>query len=485
MASAPPAPATSARALAAAVRGGGTRARDAVDAALAAAERHAHLGAFLTLAPERARAHADRIDAAVAAGRDPGPLAGVPVAVKDNLCTRGVRTTAGSAFLADFVPPYDATAVARLEAAGAVVIGKTNLDEFGMGSSSEHSAFGPVRHPLDRDRVAGGSSGGSAAAVAAGVVPLALGTDTGGSVRQPAAFCGVLGLKPTYGRLSRHGVIAYVSSLDQVGVIARDADDAALALAAMAGIDPSDATSVDRPADEVRPGAGDPWRRPDGRPVRVGRVTTLWGGGVAPGVRSALDGVAARCAAAGAEVVDVPLPLAEAAVAAYYVIATAEASSNLARYDGTLYGRRVGALGDGHEAVARASRAAGLGREVQRRVLMGSFALSAGHVDAYFARAARVRRRIAEQLAAAHAEVDVLLAPTAPTVAWRLGERLADPLSMYVADVTTCLANLAGLPAVSVPAGAAEDGLPAGAQLIGPAWSEGRLLAWARALALD
>jgi aspartyl-tRNA(Asn)/glutamyl-tRNA(Gln) amidotransferase subunit A len=473
---------TSASALAHDVRSGRIRARDAVDDALSAAARHAHLNAFVVLAPDRARAHADRIDAVVAAGGDPGPLAGVPVAIKDNLCTRGLATTAGSALLQDFVPPYDATVVARLEAAGAVVIGKTNLDEFGMGSSTENSAFGPVRHPLRADRVAGGSSGGSAAAVAAGIVALALGTDTGGSVRQPAAFCGVVGVKPTYGRLSRHGVIAYVSSLDQVGVFARHASDAALALEVMAGADPHDATTVDRDPAEVAPGAGDPWRRPDGRPLRVGRVTTLWGDGIDPGVRAALDALTARVAAAGAQVVDTPLPLADAAVAAYYVIATAEASSNLARYDGTLYGRRAGASGDGHEAVARASRASGLGREVQRRVLMGAFALSAGHVDAYYARAARVRRRIAVELAAAFERVDVLLTPTAPTVAWRQGERLHDPLSMYVADVTTCLANLAGLPAVSVPAGVAEDGLPAGAQWIGPAWSEARLLALAQAL---
>lgn len=477
----------SARALADDVRSGRRTARATIDEALAAADRGAHSNAFVTLAADRARARAAAIDAAVTAGRDPGELAGVPVAVKDNLCTKGLPTTAGSAFLRDFVPPFDATVVARLEAAGAIVIGKTNLDEFGMGSSSETSAFGPVRHPTDPSRVAGGSSGGSAVAVATGVVPLALGTDTGGSVRQPAAFCGVLGVKPTYGRLSRHGVIAYVSSLDQVGVFARDADDAGLALAVMAGRDPADATTVARDPDETRARVGDPFAGVGGRPLRVGRLTSLWGEGVSPGVRAALDATAARLEAAGAHLVDVALPLADVAVAAYYVIATAEASSNLARYDATVYGGRDGggdrAWADGFEAVARAARARGLGREVQRRVLMGSFALSAGHVDAYFDRAARVRRRIADALAAAHADVDVLLAPTAPTVAWRLGERLDDPLSMYVADVTTCLANLAGLPAVSVPAGTAEDGLPVGAQFVGPAWSEGRLLGLARALA--
>jgi len=464
-----------ARELAADVRSGRRSASELVERALAAAAASPS-NAFLALAGERARRRAAAIDAAVAAGRDPGPLAGVPVAVKDNLCTAGVPTTAGSALLAGFVPPYDATVVARLEAAGAILVAKTNLDEFGMGSSSENSAFGPVRHPLDAGRVAGGSSGGSAVAVAEGIVPLALGTDTGGSVRQPAAFCGVLGVKPTYGRLSRYGVIAYASSLDQVGVFAHDAEDAAWALAAMAGRDPADATSVARPAGELDLASVDLRR------LRIGRLTDLWEVGVAPGVRAALDGVATRCEALGATVVDVPLPLAAAAVATYYLIATSEASSNLARYDATLYGRRVGASVEGHEAVARASRAAGLGREVQRRILMGAFALSAGYADAYAARAARVRRRIADALADALRGVDVLLAPTAPTVAWRLGERVDDPLAMYVADVSTCLANLAGLPALSLPAGPAEGGLPAGAQLIGPAWSEGRLLGLAQAL---
>jgi aspartyl-tRNA(Asn)/glutamyl-tRNA(Gln) amidotransferase subunit A len=464
-----------ARALAADVRTGRVAAATLVERALAAAAASPS-NAFLALASERARRRAAEIDAAVAAGRDPGPLAGVPVAVKDNICTDGVATTAGSAILDGFVPPYDATVVARLEAAGAIVVAKTNLDEFGMGSSSESSAFGPVRHPTDPGRVAGGSSGGSAVAVAEGVVTLALGTDTGGSVRQPAAFCGLLGIKPTYGRLSRYGVIAYGSSLDQVGVFAHDPEDAAIALAAMAGVDPADATSVGRDRAELTIAPLDP------RGLRVGRLVSLWDAGVAPGVRAALDGVAARCEALGAELVDVPLPLADAAVASYYLIATAEASSNLARFDATLYGRRVGAGRDGHEAVARSSRAAGLGREVQRRVLMGAFALSAGYADAYAERAARVRRRIADALSQALQGVDVLLAPTAPTVAWRLGERLHDPLSMYVADVATCLANLAGLPALSLPAGPAEEGLPAGAQLIGPAWSEGRLLAWASAL---
>ena len=465
---------TSARETAAAVRSRRVTAVEVAERALAAAARSTS-NAFVALAESRALARAADLDAEVAAGRDPGPLAGVPVAIKDNICTQGVVTTAGSAVLRGFVPPFDATVVARLEAAGALVIGKTNLDEFGMGSSSETSVFGPVRHPADPGRVAGGSSGGSAVAVAEGVVPLALGTDTGGSVRQPAAFCGVFGIKPTYGRLSRHGVIAYASSLDQVGVFARDPDDAAVALAAMAGHDPADATTATRDAAEVEPVAVDL------RGLRVGRIADLWRG-VSDGVRAALDDVGARFAASGATLVDVEMPLVEAAVSSYYLIAMAEASSNLARYDGTLYGLRVGLSRDGHEGVARATRAAGLGREVQRRVLMGSFALSAGYADAYAERAARVRRRIADALQGALAGVDVLLAPTAPTVAWRQGERLDDPLAMYVADVTTCLANLSGMPAVSLPAGTAEDGLPAGAQLIGPAWSEARLLGWARAV---
>lgn len=463
-----------ARTLAAAVRSGDLRARDLVSGALerAAADDR---GAFLALTPERALARAEEIDARVAAGLEVGALAGVPLAVKDNIATAGVRTSAGSALLRGYVPPVDATVVARAEAAGAVVIGKTNLDEFGMGSSSETSCFGPVRHPEDRERIAGGSSGGSAVAVARGIVPWALGTDTGGSVRQPAALCGVFGLKPTYGRLSRSGVIAYASSLDQVGVFAHDAEDAALLLQAIAGHDPLDATSVPRPAAELA------FAERELNGLRVGRIRELHGEGVDPGVRAALERFAATLEGAGARVVDVALPLADAAVASYYLIATSEASSNLARFDGTLYGARVGASADGHEASARATRSAGFGREVQRRILMGSFALSAGFHDAYAARAARVRRRIAEQLDELFQGVDVLLAPTAPSVAWRLGERLDDPLSMYVADVATCLANLAGLPALSLPVGRAEHGLPVGAQLMAPAWREAELLGWAAA----
>lgn len=467
---------TRARDIADSVRSGQASALEIARAALSAADASAPLGAFITVAHEQALAAAERVDAMVAAGTDPGPLAGVPVAVKDNLSTAGLRTTAGSAMLADYLPPFDATVVARLKAAGAVVIGKTNMDEFGMGSSSENSAFGPVRHPQDPERVAGGSSGGSAVAVATGVVPVALGTDTGGSVRQPAAFCGVIGLKPSYGRLSRHGVVAYASSLDQVGIFAEDAEDAALMLSVMAGHDPMDATSARRDAAELA------LAEVDLRGLRIGRLTSLLGDGLDDGVRQALDATTARLEEAGARLIDLPIPLTEAAVASYYLIAMAEAGSNLSRYDATLYGQRLGADAEGFEAVARASRARLLGPEVKRRIMLGAFALSAGYADAYFERAARVRRRIADALTTALDEVDLLLAPTAPTVAWRLGERLNDPLAMYVGDVTTCLANLAGLPAISIPAGTAEHGLPAGAQLIGPAWSEGRLLSVARAL---
>lgn len=459
-----------ARAVAAEVRTGRRRAVDVVDEALErAAEVQERTNAFVSIDVEGSRAAARAVDEAVARGEDPGPLAGVPIAVKDNLCTRGRRTTAGSALLRDFVPPYDATAVARLERAGAITIGKTNLDEFGMGSSSEFSAFGPVRHPADATRVPGGSSGGSAVAVAAGVVPLALGSDTGGSVRQPAAFCGVVGLKPTYGRVSRSGLIAYASSLDAVGVLAAEVADAALALEVVEGPDGRDATCLAPPPAGLR-------ATPTDRPLRVRVVRELSGDGVAPGVRAALDGVARRLEAAGVEVGEASVPSVRFAVPTYYLVATAEASSNLARYDATIYGARHGTA-VGQEEATRDARAHGLGREVQRRVLMGTFALSAGWYDAYYGRALQVRRRIADEVAAALEGADALLTPTTPTVAWPLGARAHDPISMYVGDVTTCLANLAGLPALSVPAGVAEDGLPCGAQLVGRPFDDETVLA--------
>lgn len=469
--------------LARAVRAGEARAVDLVRESLRRAERlQASHNAFVTLATERALARAEALDAALARGDAAGPLAGVPVAVKDNLCTLDLRTTAGSKSLEDYHPPFDATVVARLEAAGAIVVAKTNLDEFGMGGSSEHSAFGAVRNPWDADRVAGGSSGGSAAAVAAGVVPLALGTDTGGSVRQPAAFCGVLGLKPTYGTLSRYGVVAFASSLDQVGVLARDAGDLAGALDVLVGRDPCDATTVDVPAafgeaaatgaDGEAPLAG----------VRVGCVRELLGEGNDEDVERAVGRTRAALEALGAEVREVSVPHARAGVASYHLVASSEAGSNLNRYDGAIIGARHGRNGDGQAEVATASRAHGLGREVRRRVLMGSFALSAGYADAWYGRALRVRRRLADAFEAAFAEVDLLLTPTAPTAAFRLGQRDRDPLAMYLGDVDTCLANLVGGGAVSVPAGRGEGGLPASAQLMAPALHDARLLRAAAAL---
>jgi aspartyl-tRNA(Asn)/glutamyl-tRNA(Gln) amidotransferase subunit A len=480
---------TSAWLLAREVREGSRKAVSAVEDALRRAEAIRPLNALLTVAGDRARERARAVDAAVARGDDPGPLAGVPVVVKDNLCLEGVRTTAGSKSLETFVPPYSATVVARLEDAGAVVIAKANLDEFGMGSSNENSAFGPVRNPWDPERVPGGSSGGSAAAVAAGVVPLALGTDTGGSVRLPAAFCGVLGIKPTYGRLSRHGVVAYASSLDQVGVLSRSSRDAALALAVMAGFDPLDGTSLEADAEALRglAGLGAEAGGPDVGPpdlsgTRVAVVRELSGDGNAPGVLRGLERTVAALSELGAEVIEASVPSVQHAVAAYYLVATAEASSNLARYDGMIYSTRLGEDGDGQEAVMRRSRGRTLGREVRRRVLMGSFALSAGYYDAYYGKALKVRRVIADDLAAAFAGADLLLTPTAPSAAYRLGEKVDDPLAMYVGDICTCLANLSGLPAVSVPAGRTDEGLPTGVQLLAPALEEARLLRVAAAL---
>ena len=454
-------------------------ARALAEAALARAEAvGASTGAFVTIAHEPALAAADAVDRALEEGHAVGTLAGVPFVAKDNLCTPGVRTTAGSRILADFVPPYAATAVARLQAAGAVLIAKADMDEFGMGSSSETSAFGPVRNPWDVGRVAGGSSGGSAVAVASGVVPLALGTDTGGSVRQPAAFCGVLGFKPTYGTLSRHGVVAYGSSLDQVGVLARNAADVGLAMDAMVGQDPCDATTVDVRAEFGAAAA----READLEGVRVGVVRELAGEGNEPAVTAASDATVRGLEALGAEVREVGVPSARAGVACYYLIASAEASSNLARYDGAITGARSGDEASGQAEVMTRSRAAGFGMEVRRRVLMGAFALSAGHVEAWYGRALAVRRKVADELDAAFEEADLLLTPTVPGSAFALGEKREDPLAMYLGDVDTCLANLAGIGAISVPGGRDEAGLPVGVQLMAPALRDGDLLRAAAAL---
>ena len=439
------------------------------------------LHAFNTVTRERALRRAAAIDRDRAHWRDQ-PLVGVPVAIKDNLCTRGVRTTASSRMLESFVPPYDATAVARLEAAGAIVVGKTNCDEFAMGSSNENSAWGPVRNPWALDRIPGGSSGGSAAAVAAGIAPLALGSDTGGSIRQPAAFCGIVGLKPTYGRVSRYGLLAFASSLDQIGPLTRRVADAALALTVIAGADAADATSLREPVpDYLASLTGDV------RGARIGVPRRLVDGGVEAEVgaalRKALDVLVAR----GASLVDVDLPHASAAIPVYYLVATAEASSNLARYDGVRYGSRAASDGGGDalRAMYARTRAQGFGAEVKRRIMLGTYVLSAGYYDAYYLKAQQVRTLIRRDYDEAFARADVVAMPTSPTAAFKLGERAADPLQMYLGDVFTVSANLAGLPAISVPCGLTSGGLPIGMQLTGRLFDEATILRVADAYERD
>lgn len=425
--------------------------------------------AFLHVDAAGATAHAAALDAAGASGSQ--ALHGLCLAVKDNIAVVGQPLTAGSKLLAGFMPPRDATVVEKLRAAGAIVIGKTNLDEFGMGSSTELSAFGPTRNPLDRTRVPGGSSGGSAAAVAAGMAWAALGTDTGGSIRQPAAFCGLAGLKPTYGRVSRSGVVAYASSLDQVGPLARNVRDAARVYAVIAGRDPLDATSVDRPV------AAPLWReRLDGLAIGVAAEHFAAGTGLDGAVRARMREAIAKLSDRGAKVVDVSLPHTPHGIAAYYLVAMAEASANLARYDGLRYGQRADAART-LEALYSQSRSQGLGAEVQRRILLGTFALSAGFQDAYYQRACRVRRKIADDFAAAWQRCDLLLSPVSPVPPWPLGEKIADPVAMYLMDAFTVGPSLAGLPALAVPVGRDGAGLPIGAQLIGQPFAEATLLA--------
>jgi aspartyl-tRNA(Asn)/glutamyl-tRNA(Gln) amidotransferase subunit A len=402
------------------------------------------------------------------------PLGGVPLAVKDLFCTEGVPSQAGSRILEGYLPPYTATVVASLSDGGASLLGKTNQDEFAMGSSNENSAFGPVRNPWDRSRVPGGSSGGSAAAVAAGLAPWALGTDTGGSIRQPAALCGIVGLKPTYGAVSRYGMIAFASSLDQAGPLTRDVTDAALMLRHMVGRDPCDATSLAFPQEIELPTA----ERLDG--IRLGVPAELTGEGIEAGVLEAFRGALARARELGAEVQDVHLPHAPHALSAYYVLAPAECSSNLARYDGVRYGMRAEGAEDLLDMYMR-TRHDGFGAEVKRRIMLGTYALSSGYYDAYYGRAQRVRTKIAEDFRSAFEEIDFIVTPTAPTVAFRLGEKTADPLSMYLNDYCTVPMSLAGIPAISIPCGLSE-GLPVGLQIAGPAFSENRLLDAARAL---
>ena len=456
----------SALALARSVRTGERSAVAVLEEHLAAIEaREAEVHAFNLVLAEEARRAAEELDRRVAAGEDPGPLAGVPVALKDNLCTRGVPTTCSSRILDGWRPPYDATVVSRLRAAGAVVVGKTNLDEFAMGSSTEHSAFGPTRNPHDPTRVPGGSSGGSAAAVAAGFAPLALGSDTGGSIRQPAALCGVVGVKPTYGLVSRYGLVAFASSLDQIGPFATTVADAAAALEAIAGHDPADTTSIPEPVPALSAvlDAG-----VDG--LRVGLVVELCGEGVAADVAARVRAAADALSAAGAAVEEVSVPATRYGLSAYYLIAPAEASSNLARYDGVRYGLRVDGPTTGE--MMTATRTAGFGPEVKRRIMLGTYALSAGYYDAYYGRALKVRTLIMREFEAAYERFDLLLSPTSPTTAFPLGARTEDPLAMYLSDVCTIPSNLAGHPAISVPFGVGADGLPVGVQVLAPALGE-------------
>ena len=456
---------STAAALASSVASGSAKARDILEHHLAAIEaREPEIHAFNLVTADEARAQADAVDSAVAAGRPVGPLAGVPVAVKDNMCTRGIPTTCSSRILEGWRPPYDATVITRLREAGAVIVGKTNLDEFAMGSSTENSAFGPTRNPLDVSRVPGGSSGGSAAAVAAGFSPVSLGSDTGGSIRQPAALCGLVGVKPTYGTVSRFGLVAYASSLDQIGPFATNVDDAALVLEVISGHDAHDSTSIPQPPLALRDAA-----RRGVQGMRIGRVTDL-PGGAEPAIAGALERSFEALRAAGAEIVDVTLPSLSYALTAYYLIAPAEASSNLARFDGVRYGLRVEAADT--NAMYGATRAAGFGDEVQRRIMLGTYALSAGYYDAYYGKALKVRRLIADDFARAYAGVDAIVIPTSPLVAFRFGEKSADPLAMYLCDIYTIPTNLAGHPAMSVPFGTGDAGMPVGIQVLAPALGE-------------
>jgi len=484
------------------VRSGARSASDVCRAALARIDAvNPQLNAFNTVAADRALARADAIDRDRTRWRD-APLAGVPIALKDNICTRGVRTTASSRMLEHYTPPYDATVVARLESAGAVIVGKTNCDEFAMGSSNETSAFGPVHNPWALDRTPGGTSGGSAAAVAARLIPAALGSDTGGSIRQPSSLCGVVGLKPTFGRVSRYGLIAHGSSLDQIGPIARTAYDAAIVLGVLAGTDEADSTSVPEPVPDYTAALSG-----DVRGVRIGVPRALLEQGVDPEVAAATSAALERLKARGAALVDIELPHARYATPVYYLVSTAEASSNLARYDGVRYGfRSKPHVADG---AARAvthdlrhmyarTRAQGFGAEVKRRIMLGTYVLSAGYYDAYYLKAQQVRTLILRDYDRAFERVDAVAMPTSPVPAFRIGERVADPLQMYLIDVFTVSANLTGLPAISIPCGftrppsldgapssSGAAGLPIGLQLTGRRFDEATLLRVADAYERD
>jgi aspartyl-tRNA(Asn)/glutamyl-tRNA(Gln) amidotransferase subunit A len=430
----------------------------------------ADIHAYLTLSEDRAFAQAKHIDGLVSKGAPLPALAGVPIGIKDVMVTKGIRTTAGSKILQNFIPPYDCTAVARLEAAGAIILGKMNCDEFAMGSSNENSAYGPVRNPRDQSRVPGGSSGGSAAAVAAGTAVATLGSDTGGSIRQPASFCGVVGLMPTYGRVSRYGLIAFASSLDHIGPLTRTVKDAAILLRVIAGHDPMDSTSADVPvpdyeADLAKPVSG----------LKIGVPKEYFGDGLDAEVRAAVEDGIAKLRGAGCEIVPISLPHTAYAIPTYYVIATAEASANLARFDGVRYGYRAkGArtLSD----MYRKSRDEAFGAEVKRRIMLGTYALSSGYYDAYYLKAQRVRTLLTRDFETAFQKVDAIVTPTAPTPAFKLGEKAGDPLSMYLADIYTVTADLAGVPGISVPCGMTQSGLPIGLQILGRHFDESTVL---------
>jgi aspartyl-tRNA(Asn)/glutamyl-tRNA(Gln) amidotransferase subunit A len=451
--------------------------------ALALAEAHyariqredEQIGAYLTLCKERAVEQADRIDRMAAEGKFLPPLAGVPVGIKDVMSTRGVRTTAGSKSLGHYLPPYDCTAVARMEAAGAVILGKTNCDEFAMGSSNENSAFRPVRNPRDVTRVPGGSSGGSAAAVAANMAVVALGSDTGGSIRQPASFCGVVGLMPTYGRVSRYGLIAFASSLDHIGPLTKTVKDAAIVLRTIAGRDPMDSTSANLPVPDYPTELNK-----DIRGLRIGVAKEYFGDGLDDEIRHAVESAIDKLKTLGCEVIPVSLPHTPYAIPTYYLIATAEASSNLARYDGVRYGYRAAGVKSLREMYRR-SRDEGFGAEVKRRIMLGTYALSAGYYDAYYLKAQKVRALLTRDFEEAFRKVDAIVTPTSPTAAFRLGEKSNDPLAMYLADIYTVTADLAGIPGISIPCGVTKNKLPIGLQILGKHFDEATILRIAHA----
>lgn len=434
------------------------------------------LNAYITINRESALKLAAAMDADIQNAIKQKPLAGVPVAVKDNMLVAGVRTTCASRILSNYAPPYTATAVKKLEEAGAIIVGKTNLDEFAMGSSTENSAFGPVRNPINTELTPGGSSGGSAVAVAAGHTPIALGSDTGGSIRQPASFCGVVGLKPTYGRVSRYGLVAFASSLDQIGPFATNVADAARALQVISGRDPHDSTSSNQPVPDYLSALSG-----DIKGLRVGVPPECFGEGLDAEVKEKVEAGIRRLADQGAEIVEISLPHTKYAIAVYYIIATAEASANLARYDGVRYGFRAEDARTLSE-MYRKTRDEGFGAEVKRRIMLGTFALSSGYYDAYYEKAQRVRRMLVNDFAEAFKKCDVIATPTAPTPAFKIGEKSDDPLAMYLSDIYTVTINLTGVPAISVPCGNSSEGLPIGLQLIGDHFDEARLLNAAYAL---